>query len=319
MEKNGVEMPAELKLTPAIITDYSIVNSTLAYAHLKLGIATYEITTKKGNFLLKLIAPSVQQIIPRKDSKLCNKFTRLIRSSYLLALKCSQLPSFSKVISHKVVNNVLHVLMPMPDKKVTQYVSQAKIIRLKDIMNLIAQIINAITELDKLGIVHYVISLNSIYLTPTTVKPENPEKKICITEILPDISPFIECKDAISEEDGFQLPPEAWEKFDGLTVASHIYISGHYCLKFINSNPVIVNYIQSITSGQESALQECNKDQLEMIMDLINRMVDVVSCSRPSPHELLFYFQLFALGNANVAVQISKFSKVIVSVSYENR
>jgi hypothetical protein len=188
----------------------------------------------------------------------------------------------------------------MPGKKVTQYVSQAKIIRLKDIMNLIAQMINAITELDKLGIVHYVISLKSIYLTAA--------KKICITEILPDISPFIEYNDAISEEDGFQLPPEAWEESKGLTLASHIYVLGHYSLKLINSNPAIINHIQSITSGQESILQECNKEQLKMIMDLINRMVDVVSYSRPSPHELLFYFQLFALGNANVAVQISKLS-----------
>eukprot|EP00826_Nyctotherus_ovalis_P036845 TRINITY_DN3305_c0_g1_i12.p1 TRINITY_DN3305_c0_g1~~TRINITY_DN3305_c0_g1_i12.p1 ORF type:complete len:142 (+),score=37.60 TRINITY_DN3305_c0_g1_i12:161-586(+) len=126
-----------------------------------------------------------------------------MRGSNLLALRCSQLPSFPKVISHKVVNNVLHILTPMPGKKAVQYVTQAKTLRLKDLMSLIAQMISAIMELNKLGIIHYVISLKSVYLTAA--------RRICITEVLPDVSPFISYNDAMGEVDGVQFPPEAWE------------------------------------------------------------------------------------------------------------
>lgn len=307
-----VSIPDDLKITPAIISEYNILNSTLVYSHIRLGTATYEVTTKAGNFLLKLIAPNSQTIIPKSNSKLCAKYIRLMRGSNLLALKCSQLVAFPKVVSHKATDKVLQILMMVPGQSVIDYAINSNDVRLKDLMNITAQTVNAILDLNKLNINHYVISLKAVYLTPS--------KRICITEIFPDISSFISYNDAIAEEDGFQLPPEPWGKEGkGMNVSSHIYVMGHHFLKLMHSNPCIINYIQSITSRQASALMECTEEQLSLILNLINRMVDIQSISRPTPQELLFYFKLFSLGNSDVAVQISISFNNLYSEETKNR
>jgi len=296
-------LPPELQITSAMVSEYNILGYKLSYSHAKLGTATYEVTAKTGNYLLKLISPNSQKIVPNTNSGQCQKYAKLLKSTNLLALKCSQFSAFPKIVAHKTVNDVLQILMIAPGKKLIDYVSHSEGIKFKDLISIFSQLINTIFELSRASISHHIISLKAIYITPT--------KNIIITEILPDLASFITYQDAISGEEGLQLPPEIWEEGStskkDLTLPGHIYIIGHYFLKLITWNPKIVTFTENVASGQIPVLSECLNDQLTIILDLITRMVDGSMQNRPNIQDLLFYFKLFSLGNSGIASQICIF------------
>ncbi len=285
MEKEQPQLPA------ALVNEYGIVKSRLAYSQPQLGTFTYEIATKSANYLLKLVSP-------------VSRYFKALKNLPLFALKCSRLSSFPKIVSHKSQHHndsSPMLLMSHAGKPLTDYVTTSEGLKFKDLMNIFAQCVSALLDLARLGIKHYAIPLCGIYITLA--------KLVVITEILPDLTPVISFEDGNSIESDCPLPPEIWEEGASsckeFTEAAHVFLIGHYFLRLINLNANIVNFVQNVSMEKTAVLAEYSREQMSFVLGLINRMADPSMSLRPTLHELLFYFRLFSLGNSGVASQLS--------------